>query len=277
MNEVDTAGQDSCLYRGRVYHRRMRPREHALKYRVFSMYVDIDRLQELASKHWCFSYNGFNLFSFYDKDYGRPGLKGLRSGVETLLTDAGIDTKPAKIMLLSYPRMLGYAFNPLSVYYCYDEGGTGFAMLYEVHNTFRERHTYVLRSEFLPRPERSAHSAKVNSTEKYQRQALNWSTHSCDKLLHVSPFAPMDMHYRFRLNQPAEHLELAIQVSDSEGLMLTAGFHGAKVDFSTRSLLSCFFYYPLMTAKVVAGIHWEALLLWLKRVPWFSHSRVEVE
>jgi DUF1365 family protein len=202
-----------------------------------------------------FSHNRWNLFSFRDTDFGPvPGVPrtSLRDHVAQQLEKNGIFQTPRRIRLLCNPRLLGYTFNPLSVYYCYDEADRVYAIVYEVHNTFHERRVYALR---------------VDRSEAGD----SWIQQTCRKEMYVSPFVPADMRYDFRLNEPARKLVIAIHVSDENGLMLNASLTGERQTISDAVLLRCAFLNPMMTFKIIAGIHYEAFRLWLKRVPWFSH------
>lgn len=240
---------NSRLYVGTVYHRRVKPAVHQLQYRVFSLLLDLDELPSLHQRLRGFSWNSFNALSVHDKDFGLSKSQGLRAGVEIALKENHIDETPSQIFLSCYPRVFGYAFNPLSLFYCLREDGTVFAIVHEVHNTFGERHTYVL---------------PVNKPSKWIQQTTN-------KALFVSPFAHMNMHYFFRLNVPSDKQVIAIRLHDKNGLVLTASYCAVRKALNTRTLIRQVAAMPFQSAKVVLGIHWEALILWIKRVPWFSH------
>ena len=249
----------SCLYAGEVFHRRLRPRAHTLRYRVFSLLVDLDEIDALADSLGPFSRNRFNLFSLHDRDFGEREGEPLARYVSRELRAAGIDTEPARVLLSCYPRVLGFAFNPLSLYYCLDGRGRLFAVVHEVHNTFGERHAYALAVE---------PSGRALAEDGWIRQRT-------DKALFVSPFNHMDMRYEFRLAEPGERLVVAIRVLDRGGHLMSASYVARRLPLDTAHLLRLLARMPLMTFKVIVGIHWEAFRLWCKRVPLFAHRSKE--
>ena len=230
-----------ALYFGDVAHRRVKPVGHRLKYRVFSLLLDLDRLDALDRSLRFFSRNRFNLYSFHDRDYGhgRPG--DLAAHIRATLTAAGI-AADGRIRLLCYPRILGYAFNPLAVYYCENAAGDLAATIYEVRNTFGGRHSYLI---------------PVEGGGAVVRQ-------DADKVFHVSPFMEMATRYEFRLTRPGARILVAIRQSDAEGPVLYATFAGRRRRLDDRTLLKAFVSHPLMTLKVIAAIHFEALRLFFK-------------
>ena len=245
----------SCLYVGQVFHRRLRPRVHTLRYRVFSLLLDLAEIDALAASLVPFSRNRFNLFAFHDRDFGeRPG-EPLADYVARRLAEAGIGDAPERILLACYPRVLGYAFNPLAVFYCLDGQGRVFAVVHEVHNTFGERHVHALRAPLEP----------------VAAGAPRWIRQHTAKALFVSPFVAMAMRYEFRLNEPAERQVIVIRTLDAEGLLLTASYTAQRRALDSRALFGVFVALPMMTVKVFLGIHWEALRLWFKGVPWSPH------
>ncbi|WP_326532792.1 DUF1365 domain-containing protein [Pseudorhodoferax sp.] len=234
---------NSALYAGDVVHQRLRPLRHRLRYRVFSLLVDLDELPALAARLRLLSLDRFNLFSIHRRDHGAGEAAGPRAHVERQLQAAGLPVGGA-IRLLAMPRILGYAFNPLAVYFCDAPSGGLQAILYEVNNTFGERHSYLIPVA----PEQDA----------------PWIEQRCDKRMHVSPFLPLDMHYRFRVRPPGEQLSIGVQTHDAEGAVLLARFSARRVELSDAALLRAFCTHPLLTLKVVGAIHWEALRLWRK-------------
>lgn len=244
----------SSLYVGQVYHKRLRPKVHVLKYSVFSLLIDLSEVETLVRVFWLFSHNRFNLLSFHDSDFGETAGESLTEYVKRNLTQSGIHAMPTRILLSCYPRVMGHAFNPLSLFYCLDENDKCYAVVHEVHNTFGERHAYVL---------------PVNNDDFRNG---DWIRQNADKSLFVSPFAHMGMQYEFRLNQPADKQVIVIRASDDQGLVITASYTAMRQVLSTSQLLKVFLRTPLLGAKVVCGIHWEALKLWVKGVPLFKHQ-----
>jgi DUF1365 family protein len=240
----------SAIYVGSVTHHRLRPRTHRLRYRAFWMLLDLDEVAALGNRLRLFSCHRFNLFGLRHADHGAGTDEPLRDQVVRHLAAAGIDIEGGAIRLFCMPRILGYAFNPLSVYFCHRRNGELAALLYEVHNTFGERHTYLAP---VTDPDAAAISQR------------------CDKAFHVSPFIPMAMRYEFRVVPPRDRIAVTIGVSDGDGLLLTATLAGRRTDLTDAALLRVFVTHPLMTLTVIGAIHWEALRLWWKGVPVLSH------
>ena len=244
----------SALYVGTVMHQRLRPVRHRLRYRVFSLLVDLEELPALASRLRLFSLNRFNLFSLHESDYGdgaRGGADGraLRGGVEHRLREAGLPTGGA-IRLLTMPRILGYAFNPLSVYLCDDAQGALQALIYEVNNTFGERHTYLI---------------EVDAAARQGERIVQ----GCAKEMRVSPFLPLELRYAFRIEPPRPDrpaLSIGVAAHDGAGVLVNARFDAERRPIDDAALVRVFFSHPLLTLKVIAAIHWEALRLLLKGV-----------
>ncbi len=240
------ANQTSAIYEGWVMHRRLTPRHHRFKYRVFSVLLDLDELPGLGLR--LFRHNRGGLFSFHDQDHGdgRP----LRVWLDDLLARQGIVADGAR-RVLCYPRILGYVFNPLSVWFCHGADGALKAVIYEVHNTYEERHAYVL---------------PVGDDERLVR-------HGCAKAFYVSPFLSPDCRYQFRIRTPGADVAVAINEDEAGRPILNASFAGARREMTDGALLKMFLRYPLMTVKVVVAIHYEAVRLMLKGVRRHAHVK----
>ena len=235
----------AALYIGDVMHARLKPVGHRFRYRVMSMVIDLDRLHEAGEQSWLFRVNRRGFYSFHESDHGPRDGTPIRPYIEAVLAQNGVDLTDGRVVLLCYPRLFGYVFNPLSIYYCYDRTGTLAALVYEVRNTFGELHSYV----------RPVAPGEVTSAGVRQEE---------EKAFYVSPFIAMAMRYHFRLTEPGEHVKIRILETDAEGPLLAAAFSGRRRALTTSNLFWMLVRLPFMTAKVIGGIHWEALQLWLK-------------
>ena len=231
---------NSCIYNGIVKHQRFKPIEHSLNYRTFSILLDLDEIENLSKNISIFSLNKFNIFSFYYLDHGARDGSSLKDWVQKNIKKFNISNNITKIKLLCYPRMFGYVFNPLSIFYCYENNNLR-AIFYEVKNTFNEQHTYIF---------------KIKGNEKIEQK--------CKKKFYVSPFIGMETYYNFKLQNPQEKLSIFIRQTNGEETILTATQTGDKKEFSFKQLLINFFKYPLMTLKIISSIHYEAFFLWKK-------------
>jgi DUF1365 family protein len=232
----------ACIYQGEVMHQRFFEASYRFRYRVFSLLLDIDRIDEAVSRSRVFSRNRFNLVSFFDKDHLPEGQSGLRAWVERVLSEGGIDGSRLRIRLLCFPRILGWVFNPLSLWYCENADGEPVAIVAEVRNTFGERHCYLLQPSQEGWPLRQ----------------------TCNKDFHVSPFISMDAAYEFRLSKPAERLGVVIREFQRNELMLVATQTGRRRPFGSAELMRQLARVPFQTLKVLAAIHWHALRIWLQ-------------
>jgi DUF1365 family protein len=210
------------------------------------MLLDLDELPRLEREMKLFTWNRFGLFSFHDRDHGDG--HPLRDWLDSLLAEAGIEAHGGR-QVLCYPRIWGYVFNPLSVWFCRDEAGALKAVIYEVHNTYNERHAYVL---------------PAGDDRKLVR-------HGCAKEFYVSPFLSADCRYNFRVRPPAENVAVAIHEEEAGHPILNASFAGKRRPLSDGALLAMWLRYPLMTLKVVFAIHFEAVRLMLKGVRRHAH------
>ncbi len=234
----------SALYVGVVMHHRLRPREHRLRYRIFYFLLDLDEIDALARQLRFFSRNRFNLFSFYDRDHGDGGASSLRENVECHLRKAKIEHGGA-IRLLTMPRSIGYVFNPLSIYFCHRRDGSLCAIFYEVNNTFGQRHNYL-----IPVPPGATGLIRQESRKSF----------------YVSPFMTTEMDYSFSVLPPGKELAVSVTGRDQTGPLIVAKLKTRRHELTEASLLRAFCVYPMLTLKVMLGIHWEALLIWLKGV-----------
>jgi DUF1365 family protein len=239
-------GQAASLYFGKVMHARLKPKSHRFSYSIFSLAIDLDQLPKANTLSSLFSVNGHNVFSFFEKDHGNRDGSSLRNHVDELLKQGGM-AAPDRIVLWCNPRLFGYTFNPLSVFFCYDENDEVFALIYQVHNTFGEAHSYVAGID-------------------YDMQTSGSIRQSADKCFYVSPFLDMDLKYNFRVNPPNETLKIRILEQDDKGPILSATFAGTYRELSTGNLLLGMIKTAGLTWKVMAGIHYEALFLWVKGI-----------
>jgi DUF1365 family protein len=246
-------GIQSCLYECRVMHQRLAPKRYALRHALVMFWLNLDELDSLSQRLRLFSRNRFNLYSFRDADhlpnYGTAGAP-LRERLQQYLATAGILLPPqAPVQLLALPRIMGYVFNPISVYFCFDpQSRAPLCAVAEVGNTFGEHKLYL-----LPAPEGS------DPTLFHLRVPKHY---------YVSPFSSLSLQFDFRLRAPGEALDLRVDDYDGERRVLRSGLWGSRRALSDAGLAWYALKYPLLTLKVIGLIHWHALRLWLKGVPW---------
>ena len=240
----------SAMYWGHVMHNRLRPKKHRFQYSIALWLLDLDELPALAKRLKLFSLNRFNCVAFHEKDYGDGSGSPLKQQVIDLLGVHNINA-PDSVRLLCSPRFLGYVFNPLSVYYCYRKGLLS-ALVYEVSNTFGERHSYVIPVD-------------QGATSQAAHQSVR-------KALHVSPFFEMDCYYRFRMISPSEKTTMGIELLDAKGKLFAAVFQGRRQHLNNGLILRQLLLLPLQSLKVIAAIHWEALRIWLKGINIVRHK-----
>jgi uncharacterized protein len=244
---------NSCLYECSVMHHRFAPKVHHFQHSIFMFYLDLDELNLLSKKIMPFSYNRWNLYSFRDSDHEPAGENSLKNRIMAFLRTNGIETGPfGRVMLLTLPRMLGYVFNPISIYFCFDKENKPIASVAEVGNTFLEKKLYL-----LGRDELSANGVFNKITTKH---------------FYVSPFSALDLNFDFKLKIPGEVLDIKVDDREGDEKILVSTLTGQRTALNNRRLLWFTIKYPLVTLKVIFLIHWHALLLWLKGVPF--HRKV---
>jgi DUF1365 family protein len=233
----------SALYVGEVAHRRSRDFDHRLSYRVYMLLLDLDEMESGGSRPSLLGRGRFGLMTWRAGDHGDRSGRPLRAQIEAHLAAAGIALDGGPIRLLTMPRILGYGFNPISVFFCHRADGELAALLYEVTNTFHERHVYLAAT---PGPSAGA----IRQT--------------AEKAFFVSPFMDMGLTYDFTVQPPGEVVSVVVAARRGETPVLTASFAGARRPLTNAQLLRAFVTHPLLTWKVMAGIHWEAVRVMLK-------------
>jgi hypothetical protein len=250
---------DSCLYKAKVMHHRLAPKNHRFHYTVFMFYLNLNDIDGLCKRLKFMGRNRFNLFNFRDKDHlqlpreNPDGSKNIREHITTYLRHNGVNTGVGKIMVLTNLCTLGYQFNPVSFYFCYDEQGKPVCSVVEVCNTFMEMKPYFLGNDALEN-----NRFKLNTT----------------KYFYVSPFIDMDTNFDFDLHLPGEKLQIKIDDYDKDGKrFFISTLNGSRRALNDATLLLYFFSFPLITLKIIGLIHWQALKLWLKKLPY--HKKTE--
>lgn len=266
---------NSCLYECHVMHARFSPRAHRFLYRIFLFAIDLDELDQLPQRLALFSLNRRNLYSFRERDFlpsteplfnGRqnaavspanpppsPPGASLRRRVADYVARHGVDVTGGRIVLVTLPRVAGYLFNPVSFYFCYDRHGAPAAAIAEVTNTFREVKPYFLGPA--------------------TRQAARGEFHlRVPKEFYVSPFSDVDVAFDFALRPPGDRLSIRIDDYAGSERTLTSTLTGPRRELTSARLAWFTLKYPLITVRIIALIHWHALRLWCKRVPWFAKS-----
>jgi uncharacterized protein len=234
---------NSCLYECTVFHRRLAPKTHEFLYRVFYFLLDLDELGELDRILHLFRVNRPGLYSFRDADHISHGAATARENIVRYLKEQGVEIPVGKILLLTLPRILGYVFNPISVFFCFDQQGRPLAAVAEVGNTFGEWKRYLV-------PLASNGSFHLRTVKHF----------------YVSPFSDLDLEFDFRFDLPGERLRLLIDDYRSEEKELVSSLTGTRVPLTDATLVRFTLKYPLLTLKVILGIHWEAFRIWRKGV-----------
>ena len=249
---------NSCFYECDVFHRRLRPKQHEFLYRVFYFYLDLDESEEAAGKLKIFSVNRPNIYSLHDKDHFQyeKTIRPIATNVREFLERSGCPLEPGgSIRMLCFPRFLGYVFNPITIYFCFTADGRPHAGVVEVGNTFRELKPYL-----VPRASDGKCDFEVRVPKEY----------------YVSPFSPVDLDFHFRLHLPDGQLRVFIDDHDAGGKVLLSTLTGKRRELTLANLAKFTARFPFITLKVIGLIHWQALRLWLKRIPFFwKETRAE--
>jgi DUF1365 family protein len=243
---------ESGLYTGTLRHRRFAPRPHEFSYSLFMAFLDIDRIPDLLRRSWLTGYNSLRWASFYSRDHFGDPVQDLRSRLRVDAARQGISLPDGPIFLLTHLRYMGYCFNPISLFYCYDSSGGLPVVLAEVNSTFGESRNYWLG-------------------EQNRLQAEHSLRYRVAKTMHVSPFMGMDMDYEFVLTPPGDRLVAHMNVIREGASFFDATLTLDRQEWTSANLAKVLLRHPWMTAKVIGAIHWEALRLWWKGVPVFTH------
>lgn len=248
-----TAPINSCLYKARVMHHRLAPRQHRFHYEVFMFYLDLDEIDSLAKRLKFMSRNRFNLFNFRDKDHlqlpkEKPDTsKNVRQHITDYLSQNGVEIGTGRIMVLTNLCTAGYQFNPVSFYFCFNEQEQPICSIVEICNTFLEMKPY-----FLGANTKLGDGFKLNT----------------EKMFYVSPFIDMDTHFDFDLHIPDDKLQIRIDDYDQAGeRFFISTLSGVRKPLTDANLFLYFISFPLITLQIIGLIHWQALKLWLKKIP----------
>lgn len=243
---------NSCLYECSVMHHRLSPKVHHFDHRLFMLYLDLDELEAVTRKVFLFSHGRKNLYSFHDADHEPSGEGSLKKRLVNFLQQQNITFDPAgRIMLLTLPRVAGYIFNPISIYYCFDRAGEPVCAVVEVGNTYREMKLYVLGRDTL----KNAAFSKL-----------------IPKFFYISPFSSLELKLDFQLRLPQDKLQIRVDEYDGEKNIFASTLTGRCAELTNGNLFWFTLKYPLITLKVIFLIHWHALRLWCKGVPYHAKA-----
>ena len=234
-------------------HRRFAPAEHFFNYRLFMMYLDLDELPHLFDPHRLWSPDRFNVAQFRRSDHIGNPHQNLKESARDLVEAHSGHRPDGSVRLLTHLRYFGYRFNPVSFYYCYSADESLEAIIAEINNTpWGEQHAYVLDE---------AHNEGRDTKKRY----------SLDKAFHISPFMCMEQHYTWHFTSPKDHLSVHMQSHEHGTAIFDATMNLQRTEINCSALTRVLMQYPLITARVTSAIYWQALRLWLKRIPFYSH------
>lgn len=244
---------NSCLYRCSVMHHRLAPKRHFFRHEIFMFYLDLDEVDTVAQTVGSFGHNRGRLYNFRDDDHEPAGAGPLKGRVLEYLRTQGVAVPTgARVCLLTLPRVAGYIFNPISVYYCFTADGEAIGQLIEVGNTFGELKLY-----FVSAAKRTVDGGFRLVTPKH---------------FYVSPFSTLDLSFDFQLRVPGEELHLRVDDREGDARVLLSTLTGQRMALTNANVLRCTLAFPFVTLKVIGLIHWQALRLWLKRVPFYRKA-----
>ncbi len=250
---VEQQPMNSCLYKARIMHHRLEPEKHSFHYSVFMFYLDLDELDRLNGKLKFMSRNRFNLFTFKDREHlqlpreNPDKTKTTKEHISLYLTENGVVQPIGKIMLLTNLSTLGYNFNPVSFYFCFDADGQPLCSVAEIGNTFGEQKPFLLRKTDFEQG-----AFRLNTTKHF----------------YVSPFFDHDTQFDFHLQVPGDKLDIRIDDYKEERRIFISTLNGVRKPLNDANLLRYFLSFPLITLKIITLIHWNAIRLWLKKIPY---------
>ena len=250
---------NSKVYVGRVCHTRIRPQRHQFCYRLFMLYLDLDEIPDVFDAFWLWSARSTALARFRRSDHTGNPLQSLDQSIRHLVESQSGNRPGGRITLLTHLRYLGYGMNPVSFYFCWDESGQKVThVVAEVNNTpWGEQHCYVLKCP--------------------ENVALGEKNFEFDKVFHVSPFMEMNQRYHWQFSQPDNGLEVTMRSFEEGHLIFSANLKMQAKQITSRNLANCLLRFPIMTVRVVAAIYWQAMRLWLKRIPFVPHPKSTIQ